>query len=218
LNLYCYCYNNPISYSDPSGNLPQWAEWLIGGALVVGAIALTIATAGVGGALATALGGSLLATIGSGVVVGAAVGAVSGMMINAGTQLITNGTENFSWSEFGKSAWTGAIAGGIAGGVFAGIQYGLSAGKIANSVSGLSKAQTRLNNVFKQLGNVKNLANAPFSGANIARTVGQVAGNYNAAYSAYILAKGTNAIVKVGIGVAYFLLENLTSDLIGMAF
>lgn len=218
LNLYCYCYNNPISYADPSGNLPQWAEWLIGGALVVGAIALTIVTAGAGGALAAALGGSLLATIGSGVVVGAAVGAVSGMMINAGTQLITNGTENFSWSEFGKSAWTGAIAGGIAGGLFAGIQYGLSAGKIANSVSGLSKAQTRLNNVFKPLGNVKNLANAPFSGANIAKTVGNVAANYNSAYSAYILAKGTNAIVNVGMGVAYFLFENLTSDLIGMAF
>ena len=218
LNLYCYCYNNPIMYYDLSGNLPQWAECVIGGALVLGAIALTIATAGVGGALATALGGSLLATIGSGVVVGAAVGAVSGMMINAGTQLIINGTENFSWGEFGKSAWTSAIAGGIAGGVFAGIQYGLSAGKIANSVSGLSKAQTRLNNVFKPLGNVKNLANAPFSGANIAETVGKVAGNYNTAYSAYILAKGTNAIVKVGIEVAYFLLENLTSDLIGLAF
>lgn len=218
LNLYCYCYNNPISYSDPSGNLPQWAEWLIGGALVVGAIALTIATAGVGGALATALGGSLLATIGSGIVVGAAVGAVSGMMINAGTQLITNGTENFSWAEFGKSAWTGAIAGGIAGGLFAGIQYGLSAGKIANSVSGLSKAQARLNNVFKPLGNVKNLANAPFSGANIAKTIGNVAANYNSAYSAYILAKGTNAIVNVGMSVAYFLFENLTSYLIGLAF
>ncbi|MBQ8292701.1 MAG: hypothetical protein IJ501_01080 [Bacilli bacterium] len=35
LNLYCYCYNNPISYSNPSGHLPQWAEWLIGGAVIV---------------------------------------------------------------------------------------------------------------------------------------------------------------------------------------
>ena len=218
LNLYCYCYNNPISYSDPFGNLPQWAEWLIGGALVVGAIALTIATVGVGDILATALGGSLLVTIGSGVVVGAAVGTVSGMMINAGTQLITNGTENFSWSEFGKSAWTGAIAGGIVGGLFAGIKYGLSAKKNAKSVSGLNKAKSSINNAFKPLGNVKNLANAPFGGANIAKTVGNVAANYNSAYSAYVLAEGTNAIVNVGIGVAYFLLECLTSDLIGMAF
>ena len=218
LNLYCYCYNNPISYSDPSGNLPQWAEWLIGGALVVGAIALMIATAGVGNLLAAALGGSLLATIGSGVVVGAAVGAVSGMMINAGTQLITNGTENFSWSEFGKSAWTGAVAGGIAGGLFAGIQYGLSAGKIANSVSGINKAQTRLNNVFKPLGNVKNLANASFGGANIAKTVGNVAANYNSAYSAYILAEGTYKIAYVAAKALYFGFESLTSDLIGLMF
>ena len=25
--MYCYCYNNPISYSDPSGHLPQWATF-----------------------------------------------------------------------------------------------------------------------------------------------------------------------------------------------
>ena len=142
---------------------------------VVAAIALTVGTAVVGGALATALGGSLLVTIGSDVVVGAAVGTVSGMLVNVGTQLITKGSENFSWSEFGKSAWTSAVARAIAGGLFAGLQYGLSASKIANSVSGLGKTQARLNNVFKPLSNVKNLANAPFSGANIVKTIGQVA-------------------------------------------
>ncbi len=50
---------------------------------------------------------------------------------------------------------TGAIAGGIAGGLFAGLQYGLSASKIANSVSGLGKAQSRLNNAYRPLSNVK---------------------------------------------------------------
>ena len=25
--MYCYCYNNPISYSNPSGHLPQWATF-----------------------------------------------------------------------------------------------------------------------------------------------------------------------------------------------
>ena len=39
--------------------------------------------------------------------------------------------------------------------------------------------------------NIKNLSNMPFSGTNIARTIGQGAGSYNNAYSAYILAKGT---------------------------
>ena len=189
MNLYTYCYNDPVNYSDGSGHMPEWAQWLIGGALVVGAIALTICTVGASGAL-----------------------------MSAGTQIIANGFENFSWSEVGKGAITGCIAGGIAGGFFAGIQYGLSAGKIANSVSGLSKAQTRLDNVFKPLNNIKNLSNMPFSGANIARNIGQVAGNYNSAYSAYILAKGAYAIVNTTAKVLYFVLENLTSNLIESMF
>ena len=191
---------------------------MIGGALVVGAIALTIATVGVGDLLAAALGGSLLATIGSGVAVGAAVGTVSGMMINAGTQLITKGTENFSWSEFGKSAWTGAVAGGIAGGLFAGIKYGLTADKIATGISGINKAKAGLNSAWKPLSNVKNLANMPFRGANIARAVGQAASNYNNAYSAYILAEGTYKIAYTASKVLYFGFESLTSDLIGLMF
>ncbi len=157
-------------------------------------------------------------TIASGAVVEAAVGMASGMLINVGTQFITNGAENFSWSEFGKSAWTGAIAGGITGGLFAGIQYGLSAKTIANGVLGLSKALSKLNNVFKPLGNVKDLANAPFSSVNIAKTVRKVAANYNNAYSAYILAEGTNAIINAIVKAAYFVFENLTSDLIGLIF
>ena len=34
LNLYCYCYNNPISYSDPSGNLPFFILTAIIGAVI----------------------------------------------------------------------------------------------------------------------------------------------------------------------------------------
>ena len=198
--------------------MPKWAQWLIGGALIVGAIALTICTAGVGGALSIAMGGGFWATVGSGALVGAVVGAASGALMSAGTQIIANGFEDFSWSEVGKSALIGGLAGGIAGGLFAGIQYGLSAGKIANSVSGLSKAQTRLDQVFKPLRNIKNLSNMPFSGTNIARTIGQGAGSYNNAYSAYILAKGTYDVVNATAKVLYFVLENLTSDLIGLMF
>lgn len=68
------------------------------------------------------------------------------------------------------------------------------------------------------MSNVKNLANDPFSGANIVKTIGQVAGNYNNAYTAYIIAKGTNVIVNAGMTAVYFLFENLTSDLIGKCF
>ena len=218
LNLYCYCMNNPIMYADPSGHLPEWAQWLIGGALVVGAIALTICTAGAGGALALALGGGFWTTVASGAIVGALVGAASGALMSAGTQIIANGFEDFSWREVGKGTLTGGIAGGIAGGLFAGIQYGLTADKIATGISGINKAKAGLNNAFKPLSNVKNLANIPFSGANIARAVGQAASNYNNAYSAYILAEGTYKIAYAASKVLYFGFESLTSDLIGLMF
>ena len=38
--------NNPIMYSDPSGHMPEWTMWVIGGVLLVGPIALTIVTGG----------------------------------------------------------------------------------------------------------------------------------------------------------------------------
>ncbi len=34
LNLYCYCYNNPTSYADPSGNLPFFILTAIIGAVI----------------------------------------------------------------------------------------------------------------------------------------------------------------------------------------
>ena len=74
LNLYCYCNNNPISYSDPSGNLPQWAMWLIGVVVIAGLTIATIATGGAAGGVA----GFILA----GALKGAVVGAVSGALVN----------------------------------------------------------------------------------------------------------------------------------------
>ena len=38
LNLYCYCMNNPIMYANPSGHLPKWLQWTLGGLIVVGTI------------------------------------------------------------------------------------------------------------------------------------------------------------------------------------
>ena len=31
LNLFAYCLNNPIMYSDGSGHMPEWLQWIIGG-------------------------------------------------------------------------------------------------------------------------------------------------------------------------------------------
>ena len=91
----------------------------------------------------------------------------------------------------------GAIVGGAVAGTIGGIKHVYSAKSLANSVSGLSKAQSNFDNALKPLSNVKNLANMPFSGTNIARTVGQAAANYNAAYANLIIASVDNAVATL---------------------
>ena len=151
LNLFAYCNNNPVMYVDENGNMPKWAQWLIGGALIVGAVALTIATVSVGGSLALAMGGGFWTSVAGGAISGAAVGTVTGALMSAGNQIFANGFENFDWLEVGK----GSLAGGISGGIFGGIQQVLSAKKNADGVSGIRKAQARLDDALKPLRNVK---------------------------------------------------------------
>ena len=114
LNLYCYCMNNPISYSDPSGCLSQWAMWLIGGVVNVG---LAIATEATGGVAGFILAGALK---------GAVVGAVSGALVKtiSGISSAIDG-EGF-WSGFADGAahgfMSGAVIGGITGAISSGAQ------------------------------------------------------------------------------------------------
>lgn len=78
LNLYCYCKNDPVNYVDHSGNLPQWAEWLIGGAEIVG---LGIAIVFTGRAAGAILGASFYGAVTSAVrgdLVGGFIGGITG--------------------------------------------------------------------------------------------------------------------------------------------
>jgi len=45
LNLYAYCGNDPVMYSDPSGHMPKWLAWTISGVLVVAGLTLTVLSA-----------------------------------------------------------------------------------------------------------------------------------------------------------------------------
>ena len=113
LNLYAYCLNNPVMYSDPYGTTAWW-EWLIAGvltaALIVGTVALSIATAG-----------STLIFVNLG------VAALTGAAMGAGLSLATQATTGeLDWGQFGIDIGVGAITGVITGGI----------GKIASSFGG----------------------------------------------------------------------------------
>ena len=218
LNLFTYCNNNPVMYSDGDGHMPEWLKWVIGGALIVGAVVLTIATAGLGGAIAAGLGGSFAASVAGGAIVGGIIGAASGALINAGTQIINNGFSDFSWSSVGLGALSGMIAGAIAGGLFGGIQHALTPSKIAQAVSKLNQAEGQLSSSLKLFANVNVFNGTPFSGANIANALGTALGNYQNAYNLYIAARATYSFVNVLAKISYFGLENVTSNLIGLWF
>ena len=94
INLYAYCFNNPINTDDENGNLPRWLKWLIGGLAFVGALVLTGLT---GGALAP-------------VVIGMAVSVVGGGLIQGTINAINGGS---FWQGFLDGAADGALWGGI---------------------------------------------------------------------------------------------------------
>ena len=119
LNLYAYCGNNPIMYADPSGCLPQWAMWLIGGGVIAGLAIATIATGGAAGGVA----GFIFA----GVLKGSVVGAVSGALVNGTISGISSAIDGEGfWSGFFDGAahgfMSGAVIGGITGAISSGVQ------------------------------------------------------------------------------------------------
>ena len=77
LNLYCYCMNDPVNYSDGSGHSPEWLQGLAIGLAVVGAVlvigAVTVLTCGVG-TLAGTMAGALIYGAAQGIAIGATVG------------------------------------------------------------------------------------------------------------------------------------------------
>ena len=94
LNLYAYCFNDPVNAIDEAGNMPNWLKWLIGGLAFVGAVALTVLS---GGSLTPVFVGMGISIIGGGLIQGA---------ITA-----TNGGD--FWQGFANGAADGAFWGGI---------------------------------------------------------------------------------------------------------
>lgn len=97
LNLYMYCKDNPVNYSDLSGHMPEWAQWVVGGFAVAGLIVATVLTCGVAGAGAAAVGAAML----------------TGGLVSAGINVVdqlSDGGE-FNWTELAISTLSGTAYG-----------------------------------------------------------------------------------------------------------
>ena len=127
LNLYAYCYNNPVMYADPSGHFVLWAiviaaaiiggviggvkghsqgktGWSLAGSIFKGVVlgamiaGMVIMVSGIGVGIATAWAGSILG-------IKAGVAAAIGMLVVDTTILLSNAflNSNFELFEWGGS-------------------------------------------------------------------------------------------------------------------
>ncbi len=105
LNWYAYCYNNPMFFVDPSGNIPIWAEYAIGIAIIAGLVVAAVCT-----------GSYVLASAAVGAGIGAVVGGgfSAGVAELAGKDSAEAGANGFMWGAIGGAAY-GAIGGSTMG-------------------------------------------------------------------------------------------------------
>ncbi len=155
LNLYAYCGNNPVMAVDPNGTA-KWWQWLLGGIIVVAAIALTVVTAGLAAPISAAVGGGMLGAIVGGAVAGAIGGAITSFAFSVASQGISNGFDNINWGQVGLATLGGAITGAVLGGIGGGIRYAKAAHFLKSS--GVPKNQIKETmNSFKGIPKVRAL-------------------------------------------------------------
>lgn len=126
LNLFAYCLNDPVNYSDSDGQWPSWATKLVVAVAVVAVVATVAAVT-----VATAGAGTAAAAIAVGAAKGAAAGMASGAAIGAATGAVSHRVSTGSWDGAGESALSGmangalsgAISGAVSGGIAGGLNY-----------------------------------------------------------------------------------------------
>lgn len=124
LNLYAYCFNNPVNSLDEDGQLAWWKKLLIGLTFIVVGAIITAATAGAGTGFWAAFGSALLtSTIQTGISMGisAGIGAIAGGI----TSSMNGGS---FWQGVTNGLIDGAIDGFMWGGIFSGGAQILSGG------------------------------------------------------------------------------------------
>ncbi len=112
-NMFIYCCNNPIKYTDPTGCAPEWWQWTISGLMFVGGIALILTGVGtfagptficagvnsiIGSYISEASGGSSFA----GWIGGIVLGTFSGLGMGYAGELYLAATELIGVSALNK--------------------------------------------------------------------------------------------------------------------
>ena len=119
--MFAYCYNNPVALTDDSGYAPEWWQWAVSGAMVIGGIVLTATGVGgvAGGALICSGANSIINSYiseytGTSSSAGWWGGLVSGAICGAGAgiagNLFTAATESVGLQCLGKLALGGTVA------------------------------------------------------------------------------------------------------------
>ena len=140
-NRYSYCLNNPLKYTDPSGEIVWWvAAIVVGGTLNAAFNADNInnfgdffkffavgTAAGLAGGYVGNLVSGAIATGGfcGGFLVGGASGAAGGLILGGGNSWLSHG----SFGDILSNAFLGAALGGLTGGLIGGVTSGIKASK-----------------------------------------------------------------------------------------
>ena len=132
LNLYCYCMNNPVMYSDISGNSPDsiW-KTLFGVAVGVGLAVVTVAAI-------VASGGALLAPVLFGAGIGAGLN-----LVGQGVSNLFQGKgffEDINWGNVALGALSGAAFATGVGGIWGAVAIGATSNAGMSALEGNSWA------------------------------------------------------------------------------
>ena len=129
-NLYAYCFNNPVMYSDHTGCWPSWVEKVAIAVAIVAVVAtvaaITVSTAGAGTAAAV-IAVSAAKGAAAGMVTGAAIGAASGAISHLATTGSWEGAGEAALNGMADGALSGAITGAVTGALCSGIKVAQAA-------------------------------------------------------------------------------------------
>ena len=178
LNLYAYCFNNPVNCIDPTGNAPWWS-WLISGLQLVGGIALCFVPGAQAIGVSMIVGGSL----------GLIANAVSPAIAQAigGASSMANGWGAISTGISLLSFGTPGIIAGIGLMLVGGVTMAFGANEIVAAASGTNYIQ-------EWTGMSDSAYGWTYFGLNVASSVGTAAGRWGMRVTATNIYNNTGEI------------------------